>query len=361
MKTEKEPRNLFLEILRFIFALMIFFHHSGFLVNGDATYPFKTAGFFAVEFFFFVSGAFCMKRVRELRRAESTGIKSPMQKALSYTIGKLKRVFPYAALGIVLCYVWSFLQADPSLSFKDRLFGRWNIVYELFFIPMTGVMDVGLESFLNTPLWYLSVLLIALPVVMFLALRFSDVFDHYLCIFVPLVLHGYLIFKFGSVGNWGENCGLVYSGVIRGFADLLFGCLIYNVSVLIYEKSRVPRFVITCFEIVLYLFAIYSFNTNVDGYTYEFAIIAMGLGLVISLSGKSATARIKGAFFGHLGKLSLPIFALHWPVYRFITLYADGIGYWAGVGLAFVVCIAISELMMFAVNKVKQLRVSANG
>lgn len=357
MRESKTQRNLFLELLRFIFAMMIFFHHSGFLVSGEENYPFKIAGSYAVEFFFFLSGAFCMKFVRQLRQTGVPAPSNPMKNSMKYTIGKLRKVFPYAAVGIALCYLWSFLQADPSLSFKDKLFGRWNIVYELFFVPVTGVMNIGLETFLNSPLWYLSVLLITLPIVMFLALRFSDVFDNYLCFILPLLIHGYLIASFGSIGNWGERCGLVYSCVLRGFADLLLGCLIYNVSVILSQKSKIPEWLFTIFEILLYLFAIYTFSSNVDGYAYEFAVIVLGLGMVISLSGKSWTKRIRGAVFEHLGALSLPIFCLHWPVYRFITLYCKGISYWWGVALAFVGCVVISEIVMFAVKAVGRRKV----
>lgn len=343
-----KKKNLFIELLRFVFCLMIFFHHSGFFAAEGVRYPFKSAGFFAVEFFFIVTGAFAMKHV-----LEGAPEKGCMLYSMDYTIKKLKRVWPYAALGIVLSYVWYFIQADPTLSIKDRIFGRWNIIFELAFLPMSGVMSVDLNSFLNTPLWYLSVILIALPIVVFLAIKAKDLFYAYLAWIIPLLLHGFLINKYGSVGNWGTYTGFAYTGLVRGLADLMLGCFVFYLSTVIAGRIKLPRIVFTIIEIVLYIFVIYTFNTDVDGYTYEFAIIMLALAVAISLSETSYTSEIKGKLWGHLGKLSLPVYCLHWPVYRFISLINPSINYWAGVVIALVVCILLSEALMLLLNRIK--------
>jgi len=350
-----KKKNQFIEILRFIFCMMIVFHHSGFFVSSPETnFPFKSAGFFAVEFFFLLSGALAFKNIRS--RSEDS---APMKYSVSYTISKLKRVFPYAALGIVLSYIWFFLSCDPSMSLRDRLFGRWNILYELFFLPMSGVMNVGLESYLNTPLWYLSVLLIALPLVLWLMARFKDSFENYFSIIIPLLLHAYLINQYGSIGNWGTYTSFAYSGVIRGFADLMLGCFVFLLSQKIAECTKIKNWMLTIAEIAIYAFSVYTFSTNVDGYTYEFAILLMALGLSISLSGRSATANIKGYVFGHLGELSLPIYCLHWPVYRLVTLYFPNIDYSTGVIVVIATCVALSEIMMIFIKGLKALKSNA--
>lgn len=368
-------KNHFIELLRFVFCLVIVFHHSGFLVaTQDMNFPFKSAGFFAVEFFFILTGALAMKHIREAKRGDNlinsvskeaqsnkkadSLRETPMKYSLVYTINKLKRVFPYALSGIILSYIWYFLSCDSGLGFKDKLLGGLNIVYELLFVPMTGVMKVGLESFMNAPLWYLSVILIVLPLVMYMAIRFKDSFDNYISIFVPLLLHAYLINLYGSIGNWGTYTTIAYSGVIRGLADLMLGCLAYNLSVKIVEANKISRAILTIFELIMYAFSIYTFTTNVDGYVYEFAILILVIAIAISLSGKSMTANLKGYVFSHLGAISLPIYCLHWPVYRFITMYCPKIDYVTGVIVAIAVCVALSEILMillkgFAALKVK--------
>lgn len=344
----KVKKNNFIELMRFVFAMIIFMHHSGFLVANDSEYPFKAAGFYAVEFFFILTGALAMRRIS--RNEDKSDY---MAYSMKYTINKLVRVWPYAAAGIVLSYVWYFLQVAPGTSIHDRIFGRWNIIFELLFLPMTGVMDTSLIMYLNTPLWYLSVLLVALPLVMFLALRFKDFFGWYLCWVLPLMLHAFLIQRYGAIGNWGVYTGFLYSGLIRGLADLMLGCFVYRLSLWIQNSLKMPKWMISIIEIAAYVFAIYTFSSNVDGYSYEFAVLFMAVGMSISLSGQSITEVLGfDSIMGHLGALSLPIYCLHWPVYRFITLYLSGIGYWMGVLISLIICIVLSEALMLLVKRI---------
>ena len=351
-----KAKNGFLEILRLVFCLMIFMHHSGFLAVEGAAYPFKAAGFYGVEFFFILTGALTMSHVKNkmTHLSESGELKEfPMKYSARYTVSKLKKVFPYAFFGIILSYILAFISSEPQTGLKDRLFGGWNIIFEALFLPMTGIMNIDLNTFLNAPLWYLSVILMVLPLVMYLAVRYKDVFNNYLTWIVPLMLHGLLINKYGNIGLWGEFSFFTYVGVLRGLADILLGCFMMNLAVLIYEKAhlldegkrKVLTGILTVAEILLYLFAIHTFSSNVDGYTYEAACLLLALAVSISLSRMSLTAKIKGKFFEYAGSLALPIYCLHWPVYKYVAFYGSGLGYTGGVILTLAVCLVLSVLM----------------
>ena len=338
-------KNQFIEILRFIFCLIIVIHHAGFFSNGER-YLFDKGGLYAVEFFFILTGALAMKHV--LKAAPEKGC---MKYSMDYTINKLKRVFPYALIGIFLSYVWFFIQAPQMWSIKDRIFGRWNIVFEMLFLPMTGIMDVDLNMYLNTPLWYLSVLLIVLPLIVFWAVKYKDVYTNYVCIIVPFLLYGYMLNKYGSIGNWGVHTGFFYTGIIRGCADLMLGCLVYVLSQNLSNLKKNLKLLLTIIEIICYGFSIYTFNTNVDGYSYMAAVIFMAAGMCISLSESSYTACIKGGFFSHLGALSLPMYCLHWPIYRFLTYFNPYMELYTAVMIEIAVCILLSEISMLVVKK----------
>lgn len=348
-----KTKNSFLELLRIVFCLIIFMHHSGFLAEDGMNYPFKSAGFYAVEFFFILTGALTCKHIeKKTHDSSSCGVDDGIMKSsLCYTVTKLKKIFPYALLGIVLSYVFYFVSADYTKSVKDIVFGSWNIIYEALFLPMTGIMNADLNVYLNSPLWYLSAMLITLPVIMYLKKRFSDVFENYLCIFLPLIMHGYLINKYGTVGSFGTFGVLTYTGVIRGFSDILLGFLAYRIAKVIDEKMKNDNMILTFVEVLSYIFVIYTFNTNVDAYTYEFAILLLMLSLGISFSGKTYTSKVSVNFLDHLGKLSVPIYCIHWPVYKFVSFYFGGISYWLGILVTLLVCILISECMMFIVKK----------
>lgn len=342
----KNSKNSFVEILRFVFCMVIFMHHSGFFSDGGE-YPFMKAGFYAVEFFFILTGALSMRFVERIEEKDNI-----MKACTGYTVNKLRRIFPYALCGIVLSYAWYFVQADASMSIKDKIFGRWNIIYEILFLPMTGVMSVDLNSYLNSPLWYLSVILVVLPIILYVAVRFKDVYANYICIFIPLMMHGYLINRYDGIGSWGQYSGLMFTGVIRGTADLMIGSFVYLLSKKIKADKSSVKSALALLELGCYVFALYTFNTSVDGYTYEFAILVLSLGVALSLSGETFTAMIKGRVFEILGALSLPIYCIHWPVYKWVSYFAPDIQYVYGVIVTLAVTLAIS-LLLLVLNKKK--------
>lgn len=345
-----KKKNLFIELLRFIFCLIILFHHSGFLTEGD--FPFKQGGLYAVEFFFILTGALAIKHIENDKPKEKE-----MAYSVRYTIRKLGRVFPYAATGIVLSYIWNLLNKDPSLGLKDKLWGIWNIVLELLYLPMLKIMDTGLNTYMDAPLWYLSVLLIVLPVVLYMAIKIRDVYRNYLSYVLALGIYAFLIQKFNSIGTWGNYIGVVDSGVLRGLAGIMLGTFAGYMSISIGSigaKVRdVHRIILTIIELFGYIFSIYIFNSKVDGYTYLFAILILTVSIIISLSEISYTARINLSFLEHLGKLSLPLYCLHWPVYKLIRLYGAGISYNLGLLLCLVICIVIAEIL-FNIGRIRK-------
>lgn len=361
-------KNQFLELLRFIFCLIIIIHHSAF-VSGGATFRFEYGGQYAVEFFFLLTGAFAMKHLLSGNPKEDSMVYS-----LDYTLKKLKRIFPYACVGIVLCYAWYFVQADWSKGLKDTLWGRWNILFELTFLPMSGVMDINLNNYLNSPLWYLSVVLLGLPLIMYMAIKLKDLYSHYLSWVLPLFMHAYLLQKYGTIAGWGTYTGSMYFGVIRGVADMMLGSFLYifanaiSSGTLSFDKASLGNsnsdkkaskdsdksFIFTIVEIILLAFSVYMFSSNVnEGYTYEFAVIVMALAIGISLSGKSYTSEIGNKFkglgmvFSHLGKLSLPMYCLHWPVYRFVSEYGLGLSYLWAMIIVLGINLALSEMLIY--------------
>lgn len=345
----KKEKNGFIELCRFLFCGVIFLHHSGFVGNSSTNYRFP-AGFLAVEFFFLLSGCFAMKHVLEDKRE----ISEKMAYSVSYTIGKLKRIFPYAAFGTILAYVWKWYNCVPGTGLKDRFWGIWNLPFELCFLPMTGIMPVDLGSYLNAPLWYLSVMLICLPLVMYLALRVKDLYRSYLVWILPFLINGYLLKEIGSVGTWGQFVGFTYSGVIRGFAELTLGCLVYLVAekvILWYDnqsstKAWLVKIVLTMVELGGYGFLFYLCTVSANGYVYEAGILWLAAALAISVSGKSLTGYVKGSIFEFLGKISVPIYCTHWVVYQIVKKYGASYSYTIKVRIAFLVCVVVAILLV---------------
>ena len=102
-KTEiRKIKNGYIELCRFLFCVMIVIHHNAREFETGTILP---SGFVAVEFFFFISGAMAMKHVM----GEKEEIPQKMRYAVDYTLKKMKRIFPYAACGTVIAYIWRII------------------------------------------------------------------------------------------------------------------------------------------------------------------------------------------------------------------------------------------------------------
>lgn len=339
----QKNKNAYIELCRFLFCTMIVLHHCQIEDNGLTILP---SGFQAVEFFFFLSGFFAMRHVCK----ESGEIPRKMRYAVDYTLQKLKRVFPYTSVGILICYAWrAFCAKDTPL---EMVRGLMNLPFELFYLPMTGIMSLKPDSFFNSPLWYLSALLLTLPLVIYLALKVSDVFCSYLVWFVPPLIHGWLILEFGGVGGWDRALLFGYCGIIRAFGDLLLGCGIYLAAKWLAgkETGKAGRLFLTIAEIALLIGCLALSRPLPDPYNAELAFFMLAVSLTITMSGKSYSGLMRGGFWIWLGHLSLPVYCVHWGVMQMVQTLAAGLSYPARAVLIFGISIAVSAVVLLAVE-----------
>ncbi len=344
MENMTKVKNGYIELCRFLFCMMIVLHH--FEVDAD-TGSLLPSGYLAVEFFFFLSGCFLMRHIS----AEKREIPEKMRYAVGYTLEKLKRVFPYAACGILLCHIWrAFCTRNTPL---EMIRGLVNLPYELLFLPMTGVISVGPDRYLNQPLWYLSAMLITLPLVMYLGLKIPDVFRSYMVWILPLMIHGWMIMHLGSAGSWGGVTFLGYSGILRAFADLLMGCGIYLAAECL-KKRKVKaagKLLLTAVEILFLLGCFALAVPSPEPYNFEVAAGMLAVFLTITVSGVSYTSLVKGKFFEWLGKLSLPVYCVHSGVMPIVQEYAGDYPYPAKLGLILGISILLSVIMVYGIEK----------
>ncbi len=334
-----KKRNGFIEIERFIFCFVILFSHSGFFGYDDTDYL-VAAGYLAVDFFFILTGYFAMKKVAEFENCPP----KPMAYSVKYTVNKLLRVFPYALVGTLIAYAWRFLQSLSAEDISGGFYGLLSLPFELLFLPMTGVISVNVGAYVNTPLWYISVILIVLPLVMYVAIKCKDVYASYLCWIVPLMLHGYMLNKFGSLGSWGFFDVFTFTGVVKGLSDIMLGTLLFVATDGIGKlKSNKPivkstglKILFSLVEVACIIFFLALNIYEVNGYAQETALLALLISLSISLSGLSFSENVGGKFSDFLGIISLPMYCMHWGIYQIVAFYTDGYPY--GLRLVIGIC-----------------------
>lgn len=338
-------------------CIVIVIHHSGFLADATTRMMFPF-GALAADFFFMVTGYFAYAHLLKKEKADDIIKAAPMKYWMSYTLGKLKRVLPYAALGIVGIYVLEFFWPTEELPIIDRLMRLQNMPFELSLTPMLGVIPIDLFNYRNAPLWFLSSMLIALPVLMFLVSKYRDVLTSYVVWFVPALLQAWMVITYGGVCPWTQFSGILYCGVIRAFGDMMMGCAVYIAARALEKKLEnsgvVKRILLTICELGMLVFILLECHRGLAAYDQILVLYVIELMLIITMSGKSFTSKVQGKFFDYLGKLSMPVYCIHWCVYQYVALFCVGIGYWAGIGLTFAICVVLAIVLMTIIDSVSR-------
>lgn len=357
-------KNSYIELLRFIMCLVILVHHSGFVraVDSSIILPF---GALAADFFFMITGYFAYAHFTKSEQKSEDKNCISMKYWMGYTINKLKRVFPYAAFGIIIIYALEFFRPAIETPLPERFIKLQNIFFELTVMPMSGVMPIDMMSYRNSPLWFLSAMLIALPILMYLISRYKDLFTGYIVWILPALIYAWMTVKLNGICSWTEYSGFLYGGVIRAFADMMVGCAIYIAAKAIEERAdsigMTGRVLITALELLLLCIALFEFNRILSSYDQIFVIYVMAVMLAITLSNVSLTAKIDNKFINYLGSLSMPVYCLHWGVYQYVArgMLRIKLSYVQGVMITLIICIVVAVVMKTVLNKISIKKANA--
>lgn len=308
----KNSRNGKIEFLRFVFAVIIVISHSRAFL-GDIS-PFK-GGALGVEFFFFVSGYLMMVTIEKKNmkgKPECVG-----KETLMYIKKKWITVIPESLISwmIAFCLMCIVEGRTASSAFFRFIDGIWEPV----FITMTGLGQRGM----NGVVWYISAMLLSMAILYPLLRKYLDVTIHLIIPLVGLCVFGCFFRNFGSPRSPTEWLGWTYKGVLRAFAELGIGCLLYYLSkqICVFNFTSLGRCVISVTENICYLIVIvYMYLMDASRHDYFFiALLAFAVALTFSSSG------IDSNFFNnkivlYLGRFSVPLYFSH-------TFWADAFKY----------------------------------
>lgn len=295
-----------IEMLRFIFCLLIMMHHS-YLIGCGSTRPFAAAYVF-VEFFFYISGFFLCSR---FTNSEGDGKNSADLCPLSpvqYTYSIWKGLLFYCVMNVL--FMNTLLWATEHWSLLAGLNNLVKEIPEALMISMCGLE----QRFTITPLWYVSAYLLVLPLFIYIISNHTKLLFGVGGLFV-LLYYGYTYIYYGSTVQWHNYIGFCYDGLIRAFAGLTVGAYIYAAS----RKLRAMAFtkwgkmLLTMIEGGSFVAVLcISCCLNRD-YTVVALLIIM---LTIIFSNQSYTARIKHStkWAAFLGQISVPLYFSHWFV-----------------------------------------------
>lgn len=292
-------RNVWIDMCRLVASITIMFFH--FPIDG-APFRFESGALF-VEYFFMLTGYFALSHMR--RRGYDTGCIGPYMRRF------YMRVIPYVAVGVLLEYASEMVTAFPDTP--EMLRKLAFLPFELLLLQSTNIYHSAYHV-----LWYLSITMICLPVVMCARKRLAGIWG-YLVVVGPLLCYGLVM---QTVGTLRVNKDILDASQ-RAIGGMLLGGLIAILSGRLREARprgwrRVALLVAEVGSLSMAMFLMTRpelEKTRHDSVT----VFLLLCSLVISLSSTTPTAGLP-AFKGSslLGPVSLSIYCLHYGVFDLI-------------------------------------------
>ena len=354
----KSKRNGEIDLLRFIFAVVIVFFH--FNVNYDV--GLFQYGYIGVEFFFVVTGYLMAGHVYRMN-ADSRDLGCIADETWRYILKKTRSFYSYYFFAILLQAVVRYLLLKgTSLTLLADKTLRSIPVFTLSFLGL----DRGASSLYVSNTWYLSAMLLSIFLLYPLLLRHYKFSVEILFPILSLFLLGYLYSTYKTIRGWEKWAGFVYFGMLRAVPEIAMGASLFQLSntaaikespILRSEKLLMKGLVtackLFCYAVVLAFAQGSAFKENFNLH----ALLFCALGVMLSFSGAGYCIP-DSKLTRYLGKISLPIFTFH-GVIR-LTLW-DHIGhklpmpqYLALTVGTIIACVALMYVTDFLSTKLKQ-------
>ena len=341
---KENQRNGWIDLCRFIAAYGVVWLHFG-----RAPIPSPFGGWGAVwggglfvEYFFILSGYFAISHIEKQRNAIEKDTEVQIGK---YILKKYLHFIPYAMIAVIMQYSW--ILCIEKRTWKETIKLLFMAPFEGLLLRNTGINMAGEMGIL----WYLSAMLIALPIVLYVATKFSGIFRNYLMWVLPLFVYGVLIRQIGTV----RTTNYILSD-FRAAAGLILGGSIYYLSQNLQkiEFTCFARRLMTVLEVGLFgLAVLFTTFSSLSKTFYDIVFIFLiFLSLIITFSGINATSKLKKPLFAFLGKISLPVYCFHFTVIKIVKVLMKGIDLWirmvaVGIGSFIVAC-----LMQWFIDKI---------
>jgi len=319
MNQTTSKRNGVIDLLRFLFALVIVLYH-GRNIGGGSEHPlFGTFGYISVEFFFIVTGFLMARSVKQMENNDLGG--EPVclgVETVRFVWRKIKRLLPYYLLAVLASIPFLFIGKDLG---RTEMVSRLALsLWDICFLGASGIKTYSVVR----GGWYLSAMFISLLLIYPLQRRWKDCFT---CVIAPLtaiVLLGYISQTYGHLNQYIAEFTIVYSGMLRAIAEICIGCICYGVYEKIHTKplTQGARVMVSVFCTLGFLAVFLGADLSSRPY-FDFVLlfmIAICTTLVFSKLGVISRARIfDHPFFSFLWELGLVLYLNQFWVKSIIT------------------------------------------
>lgn len=295
-------RNGFIDIIKFIYAIVIVLLHSHVLGNfGYKEYTIMGGGYVAVELFFIISGFLMAKHLNQNIKK----IDDVVFSTLNFIKRKIEIILPFYLVAFFICFFIIHIpnRMNINLLMEDML----KTSLDFFLLTASGL------NWLNPvgPAWYISAMLFTMLIFYPIMISYKNKFTF---IFAPILvcfLYGFILQTRHNISAATVFQGFVYVGVLRSIAGIALGCICYEVSNKMknLEFTKIGKALISFIEVGLYSISLYLMQ-KYQFSKIDFIIIFMfAVAVTFSFSEKTYTKYIKSPTI--LNKLSLNIYLVH--------------------------------------------------
>ena len=330
LPVSKPKRNGKIELLRFVFSIIIVLLHTslhffdaqrdftGVLKPGGFSFNFAEHGAIIVEFFFLVSGFLMAKKVFKLISQKGKRISGDelVLETWHFEKSKFLSFFPqhavafvFVAIGYVLVKKYNLIQSISHLI---------KGVPTFFLTYMFGTATPKPEK-VNPPIWYLSAMLIAMLFIYPFLRKYYRAVTRYAGPVLAVGIMAVIFWKTQSLDPVLKVIGFGYEGLLRAIAEMLMGCTAFEISRWLAGKKLSPvlKGLLTVYEAAVFIGVIVFSFTNLKN-SYDFLILVLMFTAVpITFSNQTYFGDLfnnKICYF--LGKCSLSIYLVHmFPVF----------------------------------------------
>lgn len=343
MKTNK--RNGTIELLRFLFCLLIVVYHSRNLGKTSSIALFTEAGYIAVEFFFLVSGFLMAKTAAGLADVPCTHLG---RETVLFVWKKIKAILPYYLFAVV--FAFGYIVAANSLTLKESVLKFAQGIWDIGFLHTSGIKTYEVVR----GSWYLSAMFVAMLALYPMLRKWKDTFTHIIAPLLAITLLGWISQTYGNLNQWIKNFDLVCAGVLRAVAELSLGCIGYVVCEKIKDApfTVFSRILITLTQVAGYGIVFWCAGNMSEGWVSYVLLLCLAVCVPLSFSGQGIAAPLfRGRFFLWLGKLSLVIYLNHMWVKDCIAKWLpESLGYWNLLGICLLSSLTVSLLCMLLIK-----------
>lgn len=297
-------RNQTIDLLRFIFAVIIVIHHSRSLLGDDECM--FLGGSLAVEFFFLVSGYLMMASIEKKNR-QGQPVCLPKE-TFEFFKHKLRTLYPEVMVAWIIASTFTYIAR--SYGIKDIAKRFLNSFAEAFLLRSFGLS----ASNVNGATWYLSSMLIFMLILYPLLRKYPATMKYLIMPLSALALLGWLCVVDKHPRNPTKWIGITMKGNYRALAELELGALCFFAVQKIRKVpfNKLARVLLTIVEIGCYIGNILYMFFETPSQMDIFFIALFCLGICLSFSGQTLLINLPECpAILWLGKFSFPLYLSH--------------------------------------------------